>query len=94
MTLPADSITIAIRRPHCHSRFGAALCPWPNPLALRRFATTQALLKKSFRDDPAPALAQLERILADSAKTVGEFFGSVVVHASSFLEVPGSSKLF
>jgi hypothetical protein len=33
-------------------------------------------------------------ILADSAKTVGEFFGSVVVHSFSFQEVFRSCKLF
>ncbi|WP_282610867.1 neuraminidase-like domain-containing protein [Pelagibius sp. Alg239-R121] len=35
----------------------------PNPKALRRIVATQTLLKKNFRDDPAPALAQIKRVL-------------------------------
>jgi len=45
--------------------FGVSSWAEPNHDALRRLAATQAVLKKSFRDDPAPGLAQLEQVLAD-----------------------------
>lgn len=46
--------------------FGIADWVNPNPMVLRRIAATQALLKKNFRNDPSPALLQLERLFADS----------------------------
>lgn len=45
--------------------FGISNWAEPNPKALRRIAAIQALLKKCFRDDPAPALEQIGRVLAD-----------------------------